>query len=339
MPESKQDMLTRYFNRAIEYPNVNHDDFKESYIIAVGKDEAEKADPAMIVSDSDFSFASSGKSIRLAGATENVDTYEVTIKKVDGEEVTLHDRVALVGFGSNSAPEILKTKFNDFVTDTKNPEDNQIVVMQGNLQSHVVVAAAFYSDIGPVPATLHRKEGDSASVTIGFYTKAQAEQMTGTEQSYAGVELDTEIILKGGTAVEKPLAYVAVWGALTNEDGELMANPSIPQQTDLPEVSTREVIEYAMSITNPEMDDIKPYIEGHSMGLPMLSDVEIAEKEKTRYIRTDILAEHSTPSNVIGTLIFPPSIYEDTPSANAPRPTFSAETENDTSIENIPDLG
>lgn len=337
MPESKQDMLTRYFNRAVEYPNVTHDNFKQSFIIAVGKDEAEKADPAMIVDDNNFSFQSSNHTVRLAGATKDVDTYDVTIKKEDGESVTLRDRVALIGFGSNSAPEILKTKFNDFVTDTKNPENNQIVVMQGNLQSHVVVAAAFYSDIGPVPATLHRKEGDSASVTIGFYTKEQAEQMTGTEQSYAGVELDTDIILKGGSAVKNPLAYVAVWGALTNKDGELMANPSIPQQTDLPQVETREVIEYAMSITNPEMTNIKPYIEGHSMGLPGLSDEEISEKETTRYIRTDILVEHATPSNVIGNLVFPPSIYEDTPSADAPRPTFSAETEDDMSIENAPD--
>ena len=116
-----------------------------------------------------------------------------------------------------------------------------------------------------------------------------------------------------------------------------MANPSIPQQTDLPKVETREVIEYAMSITNPEMNNIKPYIEGHSMGLLGLSDEEITEKETTRYIRTDILVEHATPSNVIGKLVFPPSIYEDTPSANAPKPTFSAEAEDDMSIENTLD--
>ncbi|MCK5384258.1 MAG: hypothetical protein KAJ29_01685 [Alphaproteobacteria bacterium] len=331
-------MLTRYFNRAVEYPNVNNDNFKQSFIIAVGKDEAEKADPAIIVDDNNFSFQSSNHSIRLAGATKDVDTYDVTIKKEDGESATLHDRVILVGFGSNSAPEILKTKFNDFITDTENPEDNQIVVMQGNLQSHVVVAAAFYSDIGPVPATLHRKEGDSASVTIGFYTQEQAEKMTGTEQSYAGVEIDTDIILKGGAKIKNPLAYVSVWGALTNKDGELMANPSIPQQTDLPRVSTKEVIEYAMSITDSKMNDIKPYIEAHSMGLPGLGSTEITEKEETRYIRTDKLRQHATPCNVIGTLVFPPSIYNDTPSANAPEPTFRTETKSNISRENLLDL-
>jgi len=337
MSESQEDVWKRYLTRAVAYPNVDHSNFVDSFTITVGKDEAGKADSTKIVDNNGFACWPSDNPVRLAGAEKDIDTYDVTFQTKDGEKVTLRDRVPLVGFGSNTAPEILKTKFADCAKDTEHSENNQIVVMQSNLQDHVVVAAAFYSDIGPVPATLHRKEGDSTSVTVGFYTKAQAETMTGTEQSYAGVELDTKVILKGGIEIKKPLAYVSVWGALTDKDGSLMANPSIPQKTDLPRVETTKVIERAMAITDPEMDDIETYMKGHMMGLPGLGEGEIAKKQKTRYERTEKLREHAVKTNVIGSEVFPASIYRDAPFANAPGPTFRDEddppTENDPAFQ------
>lgn len=319
MPNPECD-LDAYFKRAVEYPNVDSGDFESSFLITVGTAEAEAADPHKIINDNSFSFQSTGNTVLLNGAEKEVPTCDITVSTQDGKEVTLRDRVALMAFGSNSSPDILSSKFSDCTSKSPDDADAKIIVMQGGLKDHVVVESAFFSDIGPVPATIHRREGDSASVTVGFYTQEQAERLTGTEQSYDGVKMDASVELKSGETLDNPLAYVSVWGALTSDGENPIANSAIPQQTDLQRMSTMEAMELARDITDPGTP-IEKYIRNMPGANGLKPDVA-AKMTEIRYERTHKLVDHSLPANVLGTRIFPASINEDTPTANAPVPSY-----------------
>ena len=324
----KYDAPTSEFDRAVSYPNVGALDFVDSYMLSVSREDIANARPEKIIDQAGFAYVETGKTVRLNGSDVDVPTYDVSFETKDGEEIILRDRVSLAAIGSNSSPHILRLKFKDFATDDMAPEDTQIPVMQAKLENHAIVEAAFVSGTGAVPVTIHRHEESSAAITVGFLTKAQAEQLTGTEPNYEGVMIDTDARFENGATIHNPIAYVSIWGALTKDGQNPIANASIPQDTPLERMDTTQALMFVSHITDPENTDFWGYVAGHMENSKEIDADTKAQRHATRLERSRKLQNHALPTNVIGTRVFGSTISKDPVAAEfAPHPEYQREPE------------
>lgn len=131
----------------------------------------------------------------------------------------LHERIPVLGYGSNAAPSQLRRKFADAAPGCVIP------VLKARLSGFDVVYSAHVSTYGAVPATLCRRPGTSVEVVVTLLSPTQADTMLRTEggnYDVGSVEPD---------AVESPVelrlpapprAYSSRYGALAL-DGQPVA--------------------------------------------------------------------------------------------------------------------
>ena len=307
------------YDRAVSYPNVTADDFQDSYMISVGKAEVEaEVDRAPRVIDQDsFSYKPTGELIYLQGAEIGIPSYDVTFSTEDGEEVTLRNRVSLAAIGSNSSPDILQKKFNALAVGDV-PDDEKVAVMQAKLENHVVAEAAFVSGTGAVPVTIEHREDSHARITIGFLTKGQAEKLTGTEPNYEGVMLDTRATFQNGTSIPSPVAYVSIWGALTRDGENPIANVDIPQRTDLEKMNTVQALDLVGGLTEGHAGgfaapdrDLLDYVDGHMENYAEGPEKEAKHAERLERTRKLQEGGHSLPALAYGQRVFMSTIARD----------------------------
>ncbi len=313
--DAETNEFAEYF---VEYPSMLPEHFKDSFMLSVGPEVTDQGSIKSVIDGTTLSYERTGE-ILLKDATVPVPTYDVSFETKDGQEITLNDRVAIAGIGSNSSSDVLARKFAEIETDPQDPKDQFLAVMQASIEDHSVVKAAMTSGRGSVPVTIFPSEGNSTAVTVGFYTKAQAERLTGTEPNYDGVMIDAPIALKTGAKdengnvvdmeISNVVIYSCIWGALKGPDGRPIADSQIPQDNDLISMNTPQTLLYATSLTNPEMNTLQ-YAFSHASSAPGITpeikeDRTINRAEQTK----ELFEKHSMSDNKIqGVIVFPSTI-------------------------------
>jgi len=162
---------------------------------------------------------------------------------VDGEAVELEraqvdvaERVALLAYGSNAAPEVLARK-------TAAAPD-PIPVLRTTLRDFDVVYSAHVSPYGAIPATLARSPGTEVGAFIAYLTGQQLDLVSATEPNYDLAHFDhPSCTLERGTAPAELNVYLSKHGALLI-DGREVALSEVPAEgRHLREMTQRQIQE------------------------------------------------------------------------------------------------
>lgn len=136
-------------------------------------------------------------------------------------EVDRSDRVALLAYGSNAAPEVLDRKLA--------ADPDPVLMMRATLLGYDVVYSNHLSAYGAVPATLHGSPGTEATVFVAYLSAAQLELIALTEPNYDLTRLeDIRCELEDGGRLSEIDAYVSRHGCLLDSDGSPVALAAIP---------------------------------------------------------------------------------------------------------------
>lgn len=166
---------------------------------------------------------------------------------VDRVEVDLAERVALLAYGSNAAPEVLARK-------TAAAPD-PIPVLRTNLRDFDVVYSAHVSPYGSVPATLARSPGTEVCAFIAYLTAEQLELVSTTEPNYDLARFDRpSCTLERGAAPPELHVYLSRHGALSVNDGRVALAPIRARERHFQELEQREVLDLLRRVYRPEMD-------------------------------------------------------------------------------------
>jgi hypothetical protein len=95
----------------------------------------------------------------------------------------LADRIPLLSYGANSAPEALARKLATL-------PGMEMPILRSQLPGYDVVYSAHVSPYGAVPATLHESPGATAPVFVLHPTAEQRAHLTASEPNYDLVEVD-----------------------------------------------------------------------------------------------------------------------------------------------------
>jgi hypothetical protein len=127
-------------------------------------------------------------------------------------------RIAVVAYGSNRSPSVLRRKY-------AGRRGVLIPTVRAELKGFDVVYAAFVSTLGPIPATLMPHPGAVAEVAVQFLTPEQLEQMHESERvgvSYGFAELGADDLAIEGIPACPAFFYYSLYGVLCDE-GEPVA--------------------------------------------------------------------------------------------------------------------
>lgn len=254
MTNDERETLKAKHAAACKYPHTSPDMFLNAALIRIDSSEViiDENTRRTLIDTSPVSRELQGTNIALP-------TYNIVLPGGN----PLENRIAILGIGSNCAPDVLIKKFQ------KAGVGGEFYLAQATLDDHAVTHSAFVGAAGNVPATVIPLAGTQTHITVGFYTPEQAEALTGTEPNYdlvqkAGTVLTREIesnpVLRHGA-----LMYVSIWGALT-EDGITPALQSgIPQTSALTSYPTSWAIEKAAGITGYG-NDVLRFVENIKPG-------------------------------------------------------------------------
>lgn len=162
---------------------------------------------------------------------------------VDGEAVDparaavdLGERLALLAYGSNAAPEVLARKLA--------AAPQPVPVMRTTLRDFDVVYSAHMSPYGAIPATLARSPGTEVGAFVAYLTAEQLELVSATEPNYDLASFDRpSCTLERGAAPAELNVYLSKHGALLL-DGREVALSEIPAEgRRFPEMTQRQVQE------------------------------------------------------------------------------------------------
>ncbi len=120
------------------------------------------------------------------------------------------DRVAVVAYGSNRSPDVLRRKYAGH-------RDVVIPTLRAEIRNFDVVYAAMISTLGPVPATFLASEGAIAEVAVQFFTEEQLRRMHESERagvSYDFAPLPVDAVEIDGQDRIRCFSYFCMYGAL-----------------------------------------------------------------------------------------------------------------------------
>lgn len=252
--------LQAAYQTACAYPNTTPDMFHHAALISIDNNE-------VIIGENTRRtlIDTSPVSRELQGTGIALPTYNITLPGGS----PLLDRIAILGIGSNCAPEVLLKKFQ------RAGVGGDFYLAQATLDDHAVIHSAFVGAAGNVPATVVPHEGTQTHITVGFYTPEQAEALTGTEPNY-------DLIQKTGTVLTRSLEnnpvlqhgalmYVSIWGAFTEDGKTPVLQSGIPQTSELVARPTSWAIEQIARITGYG-DDVLRFVDNIKPGLENLEN-------------------------------------------------------------------
>jgi hypothetical protein len=142
--------------------------------------------------------------------------------EVVSEYMHADNRVRLLAYGANAAPERLALKLAHL-----GDEDRRALILAGDLEGFDVGAAAQGPWFSSMPGTLVASPGTAVRVGVLFLTPLQFTTLWWTEVSYKLGELaDITLETDAGQPVERVLAFVSRFGAFC-VDGEPVAMSAI----------------------------------------------------------------------------------------------------------------
>jgi hypothetical protein len=168
----------------------------------------------------------------------------------DEVEVDWLERVPLLAYGSNAAPEALAHKLA--------LSDDPVLVVPAWLHDFDVVYSAHISPYGAVPATLQGSPGTAVRVHIAYMTAEQLVLVSATEPNYVPTVLeDLDCRLGEGESVATLSSYISRHDCLLI-DGSEVALFAVPASgRTLPQMSEPEVLEHVRQSLSPgeEIED------------------------------------------------------------------------------------
>jgi hypothetical protein len=178
------------------------------------------------------SFLLSGDQVQPLGEVP-ADVLSVVSGRAEGSP----QRYALLGFGSNGAPETLALKFGGLAED-----DRRVLVVAGDLHDFDVGAAAAPTFYGSLPGTIFPSPGTAVRASVLWVTAAQLVNLTWSEVSYRLGRLERvrfEPDHEKAPPVDSVLAFVSRWGAHC-VDGEVVAMKAISASNRVAPALTQE---------------------------------------------------------------------------------------------------
>jgi hypothetical protein len=163
---------------------------------------------------------------------------------IDAVELDLAERVALLAYGSNAAPEVLRRKLDT--------GSEPLAAVRGSLGGFDVVYSAHVSAYGAVPATLWRSEGAELPVFVLFLTQAQAQAVAATEPNYELERLEGARCALGELSDPTGLsAYISRHGPLLRGGAPLAVAEIDTRGRTLPALGQRAAIEAVRRTVRP----------------------------------------------------------------------------------------
>jgi hypothetical protein len=156
--------------------------------------------------------------------------------EADRAEVDPGERLALLAYGSNAAPEVLARK-------TAAAPD-PISVLRTTLRDFDVVYSAHFSPYGAIPATLARSPGTEVRAFIAYLTGKQLDLVSATEPNYDLARFDRpSCTLERGTAPADLNVYLSKHGALAIDGREVALAEIEAEGRRFPEMTQQQVQE------------------------------------------------------------------------------------------------
>jgi len=157
------------------------------------------------------------------------------------------ERVPMLAYGSNAAPEVLARKLA--------LSDQPVLVVPAWLDGFDVVYSAHISPYGAVPATLQRSPGTEARVHVAYMTEAQVGLVSATEPNYEAATITGASCRPDeGEPIADPAAYLSRHGCLLREDSEVALAAVKANGRRFPALSETETIEHVRATLCPDED-------------------------------------------------------------------------------------
>jgi len=151
-------------------------------------------------------------------------------------DVDLSERVALLAYGANAAPEALARKLAG--------NGDPVPVLRATIAGFDVAYSAHISAYGSVPATLHRSPGTEAAVFVAHLTTEQLGLISATEPNYELAELPAGACrFEDGRSPDALSAYASRHGCLLLGDSAVALAAIAARGRTLAAMSQREVLE------------------------------------------------------------------------------------------------
>jgi hypothetical protein len=166
---------------------------------------------------------------------------------LESAEVELTERVPLLAYGSNAAPEVLARK----LVGAPDP----VPVVRTELRDFDVVYSAHISRYGAVPATLRRSPGTEVDVFIAYLTSEQLRLVSATEPNYelASFERPSCTLEKGDAPAELKV-YASRHGCLLLDGHEVALSEIAARSRRFKAMGQREVLGRVRDLLSPGRD-------------------------------------------------------------------------------------
>ena len=163
-------------------------------------------------------------------------------------DLELADRIPVLAFGSNAAPEVLIRKFE------LSGSGGSVPVVRAELRDFDIVYSAHISAYGSIPAAIQASPGTVVSTYVTYLTPEQLTTMSQTEPNYflAGLE-PISCRLETGEELTAIASYLSKHGCLAADVGEVALADVAAADRRFPEWGEREAIEHVRLRLSPEL--------------------------------------------------------------------------------------
>ncbi len=167
--------------------------------------------------------------------------------ELDEIEIERDERVPMLAYGSNAAPEVLARKLA--------LSDQPVLVLPAWLDGFDVVYSAHISPYGAIPATLQRSPGTEVRVHLVYMTEAQVGLVSATEPNYESATIaGASCRPDDDDPVFDPAAYLSRHGCLLVEGAEVALAAVEARGRSLAQLTEAEAIEHVRLTTAPDTD-------------------------------------------------------------------------------------
>ena len=182
-------------------------------------------------------------------------------------EVDREERVAMLAYGSNAAPEVLARKLA--------LSDQPVLVVPAWLDGFDVVYSAHISPYGAIPATLQRSREAEVRVHLVYMTEAQVGLVSATEPNYEASTVAGALCRPDeGDPVFDPAAYLSRHGCLLVDGSEVALAAVEARGRAFAQMTEPEAIEHVRLATAPDTDT-------ESFVLANVTDPELARRRSS----------------------------------------------------------
>lgn len=169
------------------------------------------------------------------------------VAELEAAEVGLPERIPLLAYGSNAAPDVLARKLA--------AAPDPIPAIRTVLRDFDVVYSAHVSRYGSVPATLRRSPGTEARAFVLYLTSEQLRLVSATEPNYELASFDRpSCTLEEGDAPAEPSIFVSRHGCLLLDGQEIALAETEACHRRFPALAQREVLERIRDLLSPDRD-------------------------------------------------------------------------------------